>query len=86
MEVCLERSGSLGEANFETSLHVIVWNKLINRQRVGGCSHHACYVDLSVLWRNEGGGGGFGRTRRGRDARATARPCETPLGRAPPPA
>lgn len=57
MEVCLERSGSLGEANFETSLHVIVWNKLINRQRVGGCSHHACYVDLSVLWRNEGGGG-----------------------------
>lgn len=83
MEVCLEQSGSLGEANFETSLRVIVWNKLLNRQRVGGCSH-ACYVDLSVLWRN--GRGGVGRTRRGRDARATVRPCESPLGRAPPPA
>lgn len=53
MEACLKRSGILGEANLETSLHVIVWNVLINRQRVGGCSH-ACYVDLSVLWRNGG--------------------------------
>lgn len=77
----LDGLGVLGVAPFETSFHVNVWNQLRSRRRVGGCSH-ACYVDLSVVE----GGDLEGRGRGGRDARATARPCEPPLGRAPPPA
>lgn len=58
----LERSKSLGAANFERSVHSLVWNKHINRQheRVGGCSH-ACYADPSVLWKERGYVEGRGR-------------------------